>query len=257
MREKSTTPGAYLEERKDSRGAPYAVAKDPVKFDKIIAAMTKAYDVHDGKAHRSSPPPAPRGHSKAEAPLKAARAEVAAKLASNATKGVVTVKPLPLAAARSVVAKARRKGEPIEKHRTEASIKMDEWLKQWLKAISTGVNRSFAKDDELAQSGQLFLRDRRLTSGYVGLYCRRADGKEVAVASIYYKPRNKNMDMKLPLTVDKLGALSAAALKALKFVPTSDGVFKCVANGLDQMGIGIGAEAVVKLVNAGSIVLPD
>lgn len=256
MRQKNTKPSAYVELKEDSQGQPYAVPKDVSKFDKITQGVISAFDIREGRPNRTAPPPSPRGQAATQAAAKAERQAELQSRAAQAQKGRRSVKPLPPVMAERAAAKARRKGEPVEKHRTKESLALDPWMKQWLQAIVEGLGREFNKDDDLATPGQLFLKDRRLTSGYVGLYCKRADGKEVAVAYLHYKPRTGRMDLKVPVEPGRFEGVSAATMKALKPVACVDGAWKSVCLGLDQMGVMLGAEAVLKLIHTGIIVLP-
>lgn len=256
MQTKNTSIKAYVEEHKDSAGTPYLVARDQAKFDKIVAATIATYEIEQGALGRAAPAPSPRGRAKTFAEAKASRLAKEAKRAKDKDKGGAPVKALRAAARDAVLASARRLGEPAAKRRTQTSVEMDDWMKDWLRVILEGTGRTFAKDDALAQPGQIYMKDRRVTSGYFGLYCKQAGGRDVPIAVFMYKPRKKQVDLKLPLTPEKI-EISANAAKVLKISKHSDGSFKAIASGLDQMGVMIGAEAIVKLVSKGLIGLPD
>ena len=224
MKDKKTKVGSYVVQKEDKEGNPYCEPKSLAKFGKLVTACIRAYGVKDGTVTHEAKP------------LKAT-SKKAAKKAEGAKEG-----------AKSAV--------PEVKPRAEASIVMDAWFERWLEVIIEGTGREF-HDGDSPEVGQLFIKDRRAKSGYVGLYCKPLKGRPVAVALIYYKPRNLTMDLKLPLGPGEYDGIGMDMLKMLHPEEHSDGLFISLCKGLSETGVIAGAEVIVKLVTNGVIQLPD
>ncbi|MGW8177337.1 MAG: sigma-70 family RNA polymerase sigma factor [bacterium] len=224
MKDKGLKAGSYVVEKQDADGNAYCEPKNLEKFGKLMTAVIKHYGVKDGKQTK-----APKTAKSASKPAKKAAGD-----AKKATKGSI----------------------PEVKPRAEAAVAMDTWYERWLQIICENTGREF-HDGEAPTVGQLFTKDRRAKSGYVGLYCKVPAGRPKAVGYLHYKPRTNSMDMKLPLAPGDYNGIGKDSLKTLHPEDHRDGVFISVCKGLDESGVALGAEVIAQLVNSGTIELPE
>lgn len=220
MEEQGKTIDSYTHAREDANGEAYRVPRNIEKLAKIIAVTKKRYRIKDGaptRTPKASPAPGKKSAEKHK--------EV-----------------------------AKKSKEPV-RHRSESAIDLDSWYERWLKIICEQTGRELAEGDP--EPGQLFTKDRRLKSGYIGLYCKPESGRPVGIGLLVWKPRTGTMDMKYALAPGDFTGVSKADMKKLKPQDHNDGVFIAISKGLDEAGVALGAEALAKLINDGTIQLPE
>lgn len=220
MDEKNLKVTSYVTEDKDASGTPYCAPKNLAKFTKIIKRQIKAHGIKNGKATRKPKPPTSKG---------AAPAAVAKEVAATATEKI--------------------------KPRSDEAIAMDGWFDRWRDIICENTGREFA--ERSPEVGQLFIKDRRAKSGYLGLYCKPAKGRPIGIALLHYKPRTQTMDLKYAVGPGDFNGVGKSVMKKLHPAEHNDGVFIAISKGLDETQVCLGAEAIAKLINGGSIQLPE
>ncbi len=211
----------YVTKLKGENKEEYSVPKRLEKFAKMIRRHIKLYGIKHGR------PTLNLGDAN----------EKALKKAKKANKKPVETKP--------VVAT-----------RSSEAIQMDEWYERWLETICEQTGRQLHTGDS-PNAGQLFVKDRRDKSGYVGLYCRTDNGRPVAVGCLCYKPRNNTMDIKFPLGPGEFNGIGKDSMKKLKPESHVDGAWTAISKGLDETGVVLAAEVAAKLINKGHIDLPE
>jgi len=105
-----------------------------------------------------------------------------------------------------------------------------------------------------AEPGQLFLVDRRERSGYCSLYMKTGDGGRMAVTSMYFRPNNGMLEVRVACDykafVGVLSLQNRARLSPEDYTGR-DGAFKVRFHRLDKGGAAIVAEALDRAVRSG------
>lgn len=121
------------------------------------------------------------------------------------------------------------------------------------------LGRTMADSHGEAVPGQFFMVDRRERSGYCSLYVKSEDGKRIAVTSLYFKPNNEALEVRVAADYKLFSALLSAPNR-VKLQPKDctgqDGQFKVRFAKLDKMGAAIVAEALDRAAKAGILELP-
>ncbi len=129
------------------------------------------------------------------------------------------------------------------------SVGLDELFELFLSNLVNEVSRDFAKPGALASPDQLYLRDHRQRHGYVTIYCRARNGHDKPLARIRSRPRDKVLEVWLPVS-----ARVAAKLGLSARVLPSHGQFKSELVLDETNAIGI-AKKIAGLVDGGKIQL--
>lgn len=220
MKDKSTKVGKYTHARVDENDEPYRVPKNIARLSKIVATVKKRYGIKDGAVTRKGKA-SPKG---------AAKSAQKRRRAANGAPGI--------------------------RARSEAAIALDSWYDRWVQIVLEETGCELCDGDN-PQPGQLFTKDRRVKSGYVGLYYKPKSGRSIGIGLVMWKPRNRTMDLKFPLEPGDFVKVSKESMKKLKPQEHNDGVFTSISRGLDEKGLCLGGEVLAKLINDGTIGLPE
>lgn len=211
----------YVEERQDDEGAAYYVPKDLVQYAKMVQSQVKFYGLKDGR-----PTKVPRG----SAPAAKTMAEEPATEAPAADKPKGKAKP----------AKTRLAATGNEA--------LDAMFASWLAAIATGTHKDVSPEPNV---GDLFIKDRRESSKYAGLYIKADKGRDHGIALVYYKTRTGCFDIKYALAPGDFKGIGKDVMKILHPEAHKDGVFISVSKNLDAAGVSHAAEVIARLINDG------
>jgi len=124
-------------------------------------------------------------------------------------------------------------------------------------AEQLGGEYEYAPPKEAVVPGQLLIVDRIEKSGYVSIYCKTANGRDVPIVLARFKPRSLTMDVELPVEADEFDGVGKGTLKKLAPREFNDGMFRSIMMGLDREGCALVAETIGTLVNKGKIELPE
>lgn len=141
-------------------------------------------------------------------------------------------------------------GIPTTEAAEHRSMGVDELFDLFLSNLISEVGIPYAKPGALALPGQLYLRDHRSRHNYATVYCRARRGLDRPLARVRTRPRDKALEVWLPVT-----ARVAAKLGISARVLVSHGQFKSELL-LDQTNaVGL-AKKIAGLVDGGKIQLP-
>lgn len=141
-------------------------------------------------------------------------------------------------------------GIPTADAAEHRSMGLEELFDLFLSNLVAEVERDFAEPGALALPGQLYLRDHRDRHSYATIYCRARRGHDKPLARVRSRPRDKALEVWLPVT-----ARVAAKLGLSARVLVAHGQFKSELV-LDQANaIGL-AKKIAGLVDGGKIELP-
>lgn len=117
-----------------------------------------------------------------------------------------------------------------------------------------GTGYGFVGSKQALGRGSLYVVNRLEKSGYMSVYCNNPTGRDAALVSAKFKPRDLTLDLMLPIQVDDV---ANQGRKNLKLEPLEEGgLFRSVAMGLDKEGVALAAETIAALVASGKICLP-
>lgn len=136
---------------------------------------------------------------------------------------------------------------------------LDGWYREWLRIIEHRTGRKYGGVQPAASPGELYVRDRRRTSGYLGLYIKAArDADDKPVAALVWRARLVRMDVKFPIAPARFDGVSAERMKWLKPREiVKDGCWISRSRGLDLASIRMSAEVIADMVNNGAIASPE
>ncbi len=223
MEKKGLKRSQYVVEEKDADDNPYCVPKSLESFGKVITGMIRAFGIKNGKATRN-----PKTGKKSAAKEKKKNLER--------------------------LRKARK--ESKVKVRSENSVSMDVWLDRTVDELCEKTERRFCEDPDNAQPGEIFIRDRRETSGYVSIYCKPPKGRPIALCLIQYRPKHKLMDFKWPVAPDEFNGIKKEAIKELDIQEHRDGAFMAISKGLSSARLAMATEVLLELIKQDTIELP-
>lgn len=132
----------------------------------------------------------------------------------------------------------------------QQSMGLDELFDLFLTSLIRDVGIPYAAPGSLALPGQLYLRDHRTRHNYATVYYRARRGHDRPLARVRTRPRDKAIEVWLPVT-----ARVAAKLGISARVLTSRGQFKSelVLNQVNAVKL---AKKIAGLVDEGKIQLP-
>lgn len=216
----------------------HAVGLDEASLQKMMADNIKKYRIKDGIA--------------VGAPGVTARGVRPATPAKRPAAGAAASRPSPKPAGGG--ARGRPGVVNVEGRRLVEEIGV-----HYQSMVLSMLGRSLADSHGEAQPGQLFIIDRRDRSGYVSLYCKGEDGRKIAVTSMYFKPNNGALEIRVAADYRLFTALLSAP-NSKRLEPSDytgrDGQFKVRFPKVDRMGAGIVAEALDRAAKAGILDLP-
>jgi len=125
--------------------------------------------------------------------------------------------------------------------------------------VLSRLGRTMATSQGEAEPGQFFLVDRRAKSGYCSLYMKTADGGRMAVTSMYFRPNNGLLEVRVACDyrsfVNFLSTKNKVDLAPEDYTGR-DGCFRVRFHRLDKGGAGLVAEALDRAARAGILDLP-
>jgi hypothetical protein len=125
--------------------------------------------------------------------------------------------------------------------------------------VLSRLGRTMATSQGEAEVGQFFMVDRRSKSGYCSLYMKAEDGSRMAVTSMYFRPNNGVLEVRVACDYKAFVSCLSTPNK-LKLEPEDytgrDGCFKVRFHRLDKGGAALVAEALDRAVRAGILELP-
>jgi len=120
--------------------------------------------------------------------------------------------------------------------------------------VLSRLARTMATSQGEAEPGQFFMVDRRARSGYCSLYMKTDDGGRMAVTSMYFRPNNGVLEVRVACDYKSfigMFSLQNRARLSPEDYTGRDGAFKVRFHRLDKGGAALVAEALDRAVRAG------
>lgn len=225
MEETGRARSAYVVQREDNAGNPYAAPRNPEAFQRIVKHTLRRYGVADGRATTRPKATASRGRRLAPADTGVAR-------------------------------RGKSKGKP-RPPRSQAAIEMDPWYDEWLAYIVRATGREVARLPVEARPGQLYVRDQRRLSYYVAVYCKARRGRDVPIGCLLWRPRFCSIDVKFSVPPGEWVGIGRDTMRMLKPVAHNDGVWVAMASLCDIGRVRLSAEVLARLICGGILKLPE
>ena len=109
----------------------------------------------------------------------------------------------------------------------------------------------------LVTPGTFYYVDRSRLCFYISWYCTSLVGFDRPIARLMFKPQTNSIDVELPISVDDIKAcLGVRKLEVLKPVHRKRGAFITLCRHLKEEGLGIAAETIKLIIQAGKLQLP-
>jgi len=146
----------------------------------------------------------------------------------------------------------------LSKRAQERRSELDRLFQYFIRHLATELKDSgykFAKPKHGLGRGTLYIVNRLDKSGYMSVYCNNPMGRDAALVSAKYKPRDLTLDMMMPFEVDQVTSEERKKLNLESL--ENGGLFRSVAMGLKKEGVAHAAETIAALVKSGRVDLPE
>jgi hypothetical protein len=133
---------------------------------------------------------------------------------------------------------------------------------RWLKHVSECVGFEINRDPSTVKVNDFFLIDKRDSSGYMSLYYKFKENKNIPIVLFRYRPKQGKgsdigrINVEFPFLVKEYSFVGKNSYKKLSPVDKKRGAFLSVCQNLDEECVMISADVCVKAIDIGLIDLP-